>query len=216
MNKIASRAAFVSATLFILLLSSPLFAENLFWGKNLFSQETPGWQNSMIFQQNDKGYEPPESLFEKDPFISGYGAISLRFSSLYDQLAVFSGVKGGMIIDNSLVLGISGYGLIAPELTGKNGQKAGLGYGGFLMEYIFFPKKMFHFSAGTLIGGGNNNGSSSFFIIEPETNLFIHITEFFKLGISLSYRFTSGLTTPVTGQAFDNFSAGLVFAFGKF
>lgn len=169
------------------------------------------------FATEEEGYEPPAVLFkEGEVYFSGYGGPVVRFGSLNNSLMVLTGGKGGMIINDSIVLGGGGYGMVWPDLYNTNGRPASLGYGGFLMEYIFFPKNLINFSIGTIIGAGSHQ-DATFFVLEPEVNLFVNVTEFLKIGLSAAYRYTNGLNSAaVNDNSFGGFSGGIVFEFGKF
>jgi hypothetical protein len=167
-------------------------------------------------ETEDDSYQPPKAILEgKKIRYSGYGGPSVRFAGINNQFSLFTGGKGGMIINDSLVLGGAGYGMLLPDYSGTYGRFRP-GYGGFLLEYILFPKSIINFSLGTLIGAGNA-GDSTFFILEPEINVFVNITRYFKIGISGAYRYTSGMNAgALNDESFRGFSAGLVFEFGKF
>jgi hypothetical protein len=111
--------------------------------------------------------------------------------------------------------------MVLPRIANATSYMSGIGYGGFLMEYYLFPKNVVNFSIGTIIGagGGHNNldSYSPFFVLEPEVNVFVNVTQFFRLGVGASYRYTSGLNVGTLNDAnFRGFSVGLLFEFGKF
>ena len=168
--------------------------------------------------ENEDGYVPPQTLFDgKKVHMSGYGGPAIRFGLLNESLVLFTGGKGGWMINDSIVIGGSGYGMIIPKLQNPGHKyETGLGYGGFLLEYIFFPKSLINFSTGIVVGGGGGLGSV-FFVLEPEVNLFVNVTPHFKIGISGAYRYSSGLRLEnINDQSFRGISAGLILEFGKF
>jgi len=188
----------------------------------LFSQEKSDTEEAAI---KDNGYRPPKTLFDNKTIrFSGYGGPMIRFGKLNNQLAVFTGGKGGVMINDSLVIGGGGSGMVHPLTDPTNNYSDTIGYGGFLLEYIFFPKSLINFSLGTIIGAGNGGSSpdfgynsSLFFVIEPELNLFLNITPFFKIGLTATYRYTNGLDGAyINDKSFTGFTGGLILEFGKF
>ena len=105
-----------------------------------------------------------QSLFGSDVDHGGYGAVSVRFSSIQNTDAVLVGGYGGWLLDHRLMLGIGGYGLVtdvrarpeAQELYSRDGEPLYLnfGYGGFMIEYTVAPHALVHFTVQALIGGG--------------------------------------------------------------
>jgi len=183
---------------------------------------------------------PPETLLGvKDYTVTGYGAPFYRFSKAGEKFGDFAGVRGGFIINSNLVIGASMSGLVYPQrredisgidYTGPN-PNVHMRYGGGLMEYYFTPKSLFSLSIGTLIGGGgvmipgwmhNNNSSGTmrndrFFAMEPEINVFVNITRFFRAGIGGSYRYVRGINRyDLTDKDFRGPAGSVILAFGWF
>ena len=173
-------------------------------------------------------------------FISGYGAVTASYARIKGNDAYLVGGRGGVILDN-FVLGISGAGLTHPDKRSDFGDNSytddndyvHFGYGGGLVEYYFFPKKLVHFSIGTMIGGGalaftndnddddddddHHSGTDKFFVIEPEANVFINITRFCRIGIGGSYRYVKGLDKEYyKDEDFSGANAKIIAAFGWF
>jgi hypothetical protein len=176
----------------------------------------------------------------KDIYISGYGAFTGSYARIKHEDAYLPGFRAGVILDN-FVLGFSGTGLAHPNKRrdyGDNSYTDGrdyinFGYGGGLIEYYFFPKKLVHFSIGTVIGGGglsfssdkdddddNDNhksGADKFFVVEPEANIFINLARFCRIGIGGSYRYIKGLDNEVyKDRHFSGPSVRVTAAFGWF
>ncbi len=82
----------------------------------------------------------------------------------------------------------------------------------------------------TMIGGGGVNWhdqnlpagsvipeSDSFFILEPEVNVTLNVTEYFRVSAGLSYRFINGIqSTASSNPALSGPSGMVIFQFGKF
>lgn len=184
---------------------------------------------------------PPKTLLTiTDANFSGYGGIYTSYSRIGEANSCLVGGRGGLIINDSFVLGIGGTGMTHPtdreKISGKDysgfENRVGFGYGGVLVEYYFNPKDLVVFSAGTLIGAGglsfynsstgdedqeNNHNGDSFFAAEPEINVFINITRFCRIGVGASYRFVSGISSDeFTDKDFRGPSATVMAQFGWF
>jgi len=187
---------------------------------------------------------PPETILGgKDYTLTGYGAPYYRFSKAGEKYGSFVGGRGGLIINENFVIGGGGMGLVYPtkreDVSGNSytgiRPYIGLGYGGGLIEYYFSPKRLIHFSAGVLVGGGSltfhdrNNGDNNnsnnrndmrndnFFALEPEVNIFINVTRFFRVGLGASYRYVKGINSDeISDRDFRGVTGSVILAFGWF
>lgn len=184
---------------------------------------------------------PPKTLFDaKDSSYSGYGGVYTKYARIGEANSCLVGGRGGLIINDTVVLGLAGMGLTYPtdreKISGNDYtgllNEVGFGYGGFLMEYYLNPKDLIVFSAGTLIGAGgvsfhnrdnennsgdNENDSDAFFVLEPEVNVLVNVTRFCRIGVGASYRYTSGINTEeFDDKDFRGFGASIMAQFGWF
>jgi len=196
-------------------------------------------QETAAIKNAEKKDNPPKVLLDlKGADFSGYGAITTRYSKIGDANACLVGGRGGLIINDNVVIGLAGMGLTYPtdreDAAGQDYSgllnKMAFGYGGFLAEYYFNPKDLIVFSAGTLIGGGglsfyedknsndeNNDKGDKFFVVEPEVNVFVNITRFCRIGAGASYRYVSGITSDeFSDKDFRGPSAKVMAQFGWF
>jgi hypothetical protein len=187
----------------------------------------------------EKPDNAPASLITmKNLSLSGYGAPTVNFGTAAGEWAVYSGGRGGLIINDSFVIGGGGMGLVYPQkrekLTGDDYEgvddRTMFGYGGVLFEYHFSAKDLFHFSLGTIIGAGSlgffegrhsedmeHNGGDVFFAVEPEIMAYVNVTRFLRIGAGATYRFVNGINTEgIKDSDFRGFNASLVAAFGWF
>lgn len=134
----------------------------------------------------------------------GFGAPVLKYTTINNTGSLLIGGRGGWIINNSLILGGGIYGLVddisIDEKTGdvlqQDEENTRLMYGGFEIEYIFYPMDLFHVSVYTLLGMGNISNKNDFyqtdgdyhmgemnrfFVAEPAINLEVNVTTFFIL-----------------------------------
>lgn len=164
-----------------------------------------------------------ETLFGSNADHGGYGAVSVRFSSIQNTDAVLVGGYGGWLIDHRLMLGVGGFGLVtdvrarpeAQQLYAWNNEPLYLnfGYGGFMMEYTIAPSDLVHVTVQALIGGGGvqyredwfhmdddwtndsrrHGGTDALFVIEPAASVEVNVTPWFRASAGASYRHVSGI-----------------------
>ncbi len=198
----------------VCLFSISLFAEEKNEGQK--GKGVKGCFDRFIERMNAN---PPDTLVDiTDTTHSGYGAPYVKFTTIGGKLGVLVGGQGGWIINDSFVIGGGGCGLTTDHkkkaITADHDPddlSLALGYGGMRLEYHIFPKKLIHFSIGTLVGAGGYTlyerghrrdyededefrEAESFFILEPELNMFLNITRFLRLGIGGSYRYVNGVS----------------------
>jgi hypothetical protein len=89
---------------------------------------------------------------------NGFGGIGIKFTRINGQLAIMTGGRGAIIINNQIILGGSGYGiansirLVSPNPGTSRNLK--IGYGGLAGGYIFYPGETVNYSAMVLIAAG--------------------------------------------------------------
>ncbi len=198
-------------------------------------------QETTTAKDAEKKDNPPKVLLDlKGADFSGYGAVTTSYSKIGDAHSCLVGGRGGLIINDNMVIGLAGMGLTYPtdreDISGRdyNGllDKLAFGYGGFMAEYYFNPKDLIVFSAGAVIGGGGlsfyedekdmeedeqHHKGDKFFVVEPEVNVFVNITRFCRIGAGASYRYVSGITSDeFSDKDFRGPSAKVMAQFGWF
>ena len=175
-----------------------------------------------------------QTLIGGDVDFGGFGGPVLKVSSLAGGAEVLTGGRGGWIInfhaEHTLVLGGGGYGL-ATGIQGRTPDGVGtrtvdMGYGGVDIEYVNRTKQLVHFSVQTLIGAGGlsdrddgrlDSDPDPFFVAEPQANLILNVTHFFRIGMGVSYRWVSGARYAGLDDTDLSGVAGvLTFKFGNF
>jgi hypothetical protein len=167
-----------------------------------------------------------ETLLHGGITSGGFGAVAARLSSVGGEFAVFSGARGGWIINHTFVLGLGGYGLANDiALTpGATGREIEFGYGGLDLEYVHAWNRVVHFTGHVLVGGGGLSvkrtlveRSESLFVAEPAVNLEINVVSFFRVNVGGGYRFVAGVEDPEVsaGDLAGPFGL-LALKFGKF
>ena len=174
----------------------------------------------------------------RNTHFGGFGGPVVKVSRVADQDAVFSGGRGGVIINRRLVLGGGGYSLTSENVrtgfTFDNNETAALGldYGGFEIEFISRPSRLVHLTLYTLLGGGqasyesvlDNGGAvstrrlaSDVFVVEPALNVELNVTNWFRTSLGFGYRFVNGSDLPfATDGALGGGAGTLTFKFGSF
>lgn len=156
----------------------------------------------------------------------GFGGAVVRLSEVGGKFAVFSGGRGGWIINHTFVLGAGGYGLandIALTATGT-GREIEFGYGGIELEYVNSWNRVVHFTGHVLVGAGGLTvkpllieRSESVFVTEPAVNLELNVVKFFRVNLGGGYRFVAGVEDPeVTAGDLGGVFGQLTLKFGKF
>jgi hypothetical protein len=199
-------------------------------GSITLAQGTPGKEDYQI-----------KTLLGSSHANGGYGAVSFGYTRIDDHNTFISGIKGGWNINHSLTLGMAGYGFInnLPYYSGSDDHFLTGGFGGLLIEPVFWSRYPVHFTLPMIIGGGGivrvNNFNypewfyyydfpvTSFFIFIPGMELEMNITKFFRIAIGADYRITPDIRlTDQYGNALvppdlmRGFSGHIVFKFGKF
>ena len=164
----------------------------------------------------------------------GYGGPVVKFTNINNKFGVLVGGHGGWIINHTLVIGGGGYGLVndvAANTLGPLGEKyVEFGYGGFEIEWVINSDKLLHFSIHTLIGGGSvafrkeseditfrDRERDDFFVLEPGITLDLNVTTWFRFSAGASYRYVSGVNSPVsTNEDLSAPAAVIMLRFGKF
>lgn len=139
-----------------------------------------------------------ETLMEGDLRHGGFGGPVVKLTQVDDRFGVLVGGRGGWIINGSFVLGAGGYGLAnggnfehLTNVLADRGRLA-MGYGGLELAYVHRPDELVHLSMGVLIGAGGlvwtpeglsgNQNDDAFFITEPELDVVVNVTSFFRPG----------------------------------
>ena len=156
----------------------------------------------------------------------GFGGPAVRFTEIGGDFGVLSGGRGGWIINHRFVLGGGGYGLANPgkvmapdETADPVSGKLDMGYGGGIIKYVLASDALVHASVEVLVGAGGlttekHAASDAFFVLEPGANVMLNVTQFFRLGVGVSYRYIQGADF---GGLEDNDLKGASWGFiGKF
>ncbi|RPE05654.1 hypothetical protein EGT74_25095 [Chitinophaga lutea] len=138
--------------------------------------------------------------------IGAYGALQGKLSIMDGRLAVLPGGYGGIFLDKKFLIGGGSYSLANRlRVDGNNSREWGLWYAGGVFEYVHNSDKLFHWSAGALVGGGRVteredvrgdhdrdrdriHASSAAFVAEPFINAEMNITPYIRVIAGGTYR----------------------------
>ena len=173
-----------------------------------------------------------ETLVDGEFHSGGYGGPVWKVGLINGKVGMFSGGRGGWIINHRVAIGGGGYSLlfnIDTDAVSENGKPLYLdmSYGGFEIEYIHHSDRLVHWTIHTLLGRGavklkehNPNEakeSDSFYILEPSFNIDLNVASWFRIGFGGSYRIALGVDLDgVSSSDICGPSALIIFKFGRF
>lgn len=164
-----------------------------------------------IARASDDGYDANRNFVTGGLVTGGYGAPTLRASTLAGDGVMLAGGEGGWILAHSLVLGAAGYGTLTNVVAPRSLQSSlgdarlGMGYGGIRAAAIFADDWRVHGVFGVLVGGGSAWSEDArstvrridgFLVIEPELNLEVNITHNVRAALGGGYRFAANADAP--------------------
>ncbi|MEO9853525.1 MAG: hypothetical protein ABJE80_17545 [Reichenbachiella sp.] len=182
-----------------------------------------------------------KTLTGKMSHSGGYGAVSFKSSSFKGETLVMGGLRGAWVVNRTLAIGVDMYGIIPttkydnidPDDAQKRLRLLG-GYGGFMLEPIFFSNEVVHITFPVSAGAGwlgyedpdNHNSSNEsddlvdddvFWYIEPGANLEVNVARNFRIDFGVSKRFTQDLQLVNTSaDEFDEVGYYLTLKIGRF
>ncbi len=171
-----------------------------------------------------------ETLLGRSFESGGFGGPMVQVMPTGDDVAVFVGGRGGWLINHVLSIGGGGWGLVnevhtSVTDTAASGTRLNVGYGGVILEYTIRPFELVHYSVSLLTGWGSAGygtlsdpgASDPFFVLEPAAGAELNVTDFFRVVLGVSWRYTQGL--DLEGFTDDDMrqAAGMItFKFGAF
>ena len=195
--------------------------------------------NAQVEEKNNSFSDNTEynSLFSLDN-IRGYASIHGGVMNVEgNDLIAKTGGSVAAIFNHKLAIGFTGTGFVGFQNTTINGEKHSMagGYGGLLIEPIFFSKKAVHFSFPVSMGAGENQYFKDsqgyrewdwnyrdefvqdFVYIEPGVNVEFNLTKFMRFGVTGSYLLTNVInSSPVNTSQLDGLSVSANLKLGWF
>jgi hypothetical protein len=155
--------------------------------------------------------------------LSGFGAPFIDFSSVDNEFAVCLGGGAALMVNQTFFIGGYFEGIMTnhyrPDLqtiVDAQKPKISLEHGGIWMGYVYKHQKAVHGGLSMKLGWGeidlkdgeSGNPASDFdyrdriFTIQPQAELELNLTEWFKVNVGVGYRFITGI--DATYQIEDN------------
>ena len=181
-----------------------------------------------------------ETLSGENSHSGGYGALFFKGSTFKNKSIMIMGIRGAWVVNRAIGLGIDLNGLLPVSMyddvdpAGTNDAILLGGYGGLLLEPVVWSRKVVHVTfplsmgAGWLgyvedwedeyyYGGGDLLDDDVFWYIEPGINAEVNVTNYFRIDVGISKRFTQDLSLYNTpSDAFDKLNYSLTLKFGGF
>lgn len=175
-----------------------------------------------------------QTLFKAgEPRLGGFVGPMVRFSPVNGSPGAWFGMRGGIILNSAFSIGVGGYGLwTTAEADQPDTADLMVGVGGVIFEAAFPSQRVVHGTVSLLVGGGHvgagrgwamgmgwGHGSSGdrVFVLEPEVDLEVNVTPYFRLCPGVSYRWLSGSVRSVESDwDVSGISGNLMFKFGRF
>ncbi len=173
-----------------------------------------------------------ETLIDDGFHSGGYGGPVWKIGWVNGHLGLFSGGRGGWIINHTFVLGGGGYSQLLDVKTDQFSTEGkplylNVGYGGFEMEYIHESDKLIHWTVHAMIGSGyaklkehNPNEAvktDNIYMFEPSFNVDVNVSQWFRIGLGLSYRLAMDVDLPgITSSDVGGPSGLVILKFGSF
>ena len=194
------------------------------------------------------GQDEMKTLFKKgeNGSVTGYGAISNKFTHVGSSYANMVEIYGGVFINKKFMIGFSGAGTtnyipVPLEYSMDPLRRMSYQYGqaGLITEYIMGSNKTFHLVFSLFAGSGftmqydrpewdqsmndyenydyYGGNEDFFFVAEPGMQLEINVFKWMRFSPGISYRAAFGSSAVgLTDTAISKMSYNATFKFGKF
>lgn len=174
-------------------------------------------QDTEVIYEKKKPERRVNTLISSENSFGGHFGFDIRGTEVVDESALLVGGHLVFNIDHAVNIGFAGYGMTSrlkhPTLQTLAGNQLYLdmGYGGFMIEPVFFDQSLVHFTVPVIIGAGwagvsDHNwfgddpwdeswpfvDESAFFVVEPGVNMELNLAKHVRFTLGASYRFVSG------------------------
>lgn len=206
-----------------------------------YYQATDQYQSEDEEEKPKRNRNQIKTLTGRMSHSGGYGAISFKSSNFKDKTLVMAGLRGAWVVNRTLAIGLDMYGIIPTtkyQNIDENDAQRKLrllgGYGGLMLEPIFFSNEVVHVTFPVSAGAGwlgyedpdhipfsndvdNIVDEDVFWYIEPGANLEVNVARNFRIDFGVSKRFTQDLQLiSTTADEFDKVSYYLTLKIGSF
>jgi hypothetical protein len=178
-----------------------------------------------------------KTIFKKEKRDGFYGAFSVGYSPIDKKDGVVFSSRGCWIMDHFFSIGVGGTGFVNEfedvpfdfSFNTDNDNSLAGGYAGLIIEPILLPLKPLHLSFPILVGAGAAGAFNDyeyfstyyvddfFWVVEPQAELELNLTRWFRLAFYAGYRYTSELNIEgISKDALRGYSAGVTMKMGLF
>ncbi|MCF8231119.1 MAG: hypothetical protein K9J27_02940 [Bacteroidales bacterium] len=163
-------------------------------------------------QKDDNGMK---YLIDGDINLSGFGGVTVDFTSVENDPAVFVGGGGALLINQSVFLGGYGQGLatqhkrhdVSIDEAENIDPVLQFGHGGVWLGYILQPSSVIHLNINTKFGAGelaltesldeydmfDSYHKDQVLVLTPSVGINVNILPWFRIAANAGYRLTSGV-----------------------
>jgi hypothetical protein len=162
----------------------------------------------------------------------GYGGPVWKVGMINGKTGMFTGGRGGWIINHKFVFGGGGYSLVSDietDMLSENGNNLflDLEFGGLELEYIHNSDKLVHWTIHTMLGRGKATllehdpksveTKDSFYMVIPSFDVDFNINSWFRFGVGASYHLALDLELDqLSNSDVSGLSALIILKFGSF
>jgi hypothetical protein len=176
----------------------------------------------LVLTPADVDAQQARTLVRDEANHGGFGAVVFKGTGVNDQFAGFFGARGGWLVDHVFSLGAGAYvlggGVDVERASGSQSLK--MWYGGAEIEIVSGWSQVYHITFLTLVGGGSlelEGESDGIWAVEPELNMEVNVTSYFRLNFGGGYRFIWGVDYPeLSSGDLSQFFGQVSLKFGAF
>lgn len=178
-------------------------------------------QTTPVTQTAADADDEPQTLFSSKSHWGGYGGLDIAYTRLAGRDAALFCGGGALLADHQFSLGLTGCGNATRipgqsygDVVHESGDRLEFGYGGLVLGYQFFPRRIYNLSLTTLVGAGataivnandrwsNDNWREhddhvkthdTVFVAEPRLTGYLNLTRWARMGVFAGYRFVGGV-----------------------
>lgn len=187
---------------------------------------------SISYLQAQEENNDIQTLFKKPSKVRGYfGSIS-NITTLNGENAYMSGMQAAGIFNDHIIFGFYRLNLENSSFTNDNfinpDYELEFDHRGFILGYIFMPKRIIHFNTNLQLGQGDldiyNDAVGHWtyddfvFVVSPSVEVEFNVVKFLRIGIGANYRFAFDVDEieNYKNEDFSDFGAFVSFKFGWF
>lgn len=157
---------------------------------------------------------------------SGFGGATVGFAQAGDGVAMLAGGRGGVVLNEQLVIGAALFG--TPQFMGAgavpvNDALLTFWEGGFFVQEQFMPSWVVRPRVGVLLGGAwlriegvEQRSESLHFAVEPSAGFEVNVTRFLRIGLDVGYRIIPAVLAGLRFTQVSGLSGALTLHFGWF